>query len=495
MAKPDFDPNQPFQKVQDSKPAFDETKPFQSGNSSENGSGIMSALHGIGRAADYAFGAAPRASIGAIENGDNPISAFIQQYGKPPETAPTGKQLAAGVGIPDKEYNLGEALKFDPNNPHFYEIGGQTDPEKTGGYQDVKVNPAAAAGVPIEMGANLLNVVPGLGALAEGEGTAAKTAEMVSELPGYAATKAASTVTGLPKKAIEVYAKRGPEVNAILDSTGGELPVAADQMKQKVLDSIAATKKGLNGAITQDLANNPSVVPAQPIIDKLQAAKAKLNPHYNPSDIAQIDDMINGIQSTAQNGTLNMQDLFDTKKFLQTRGQNAYVNNGQLFSTGAEAQKAAKQAGGVARDLLHSSSPEIAHSDSVFEHLHDLDDKMSASLLGQGKPENVFASAGGGTGNIHQVNLRKVGELTGTNPVSDAELLYAAKNMKDPDTRATLLKMALDAKRNTYDAIPTGTSTSIDNLLQLIGGNSSPLYPAYAGGNDAMSRRISSKKQ
>lgn len=473
------------------------------------GTKVKGALGSAARGLDYAFGAAPRAAIGAVQQGQNPLLAFVTQYGKPPEAAPTGQELASGFGVPNEDKNLGPILRFDPKNPNFYKIGGQTNPEMTGGYEDFKVNPAKVAGAGIEAAANILNVVPGVG-LATKAGTRAAEAvseaspllrgmaksagsviEGAAELPGGAAKYVASEVTGVPKNAISTYAQRGDQVKDLISKTGGELSVAADEMKGNILDSIGKTKKGLSDQITADLAQNPVRVPAQPIIEKLQAAKAKLNPHYSPGDIAQIDEMINAVNNTARDGTLSAQELFDTKKYLQTRGQGAYVKDGQLFSSGDKAQAAAKSAGGVARETLHEASPAIKHADSIFEHLHDLDDKMSASLLGQGKSENIFAAAGGGKGNIYQTQLRQIGEITGTNPLKDAELLYAAKQFKDPSIATRALKAGLDLKRRTYDAIPSGAPSGIDNALQLL--NNPSLNATYA--DNAASRRMSSLKK
>lgn len=480
------------------------------------GQKVAAGAKAVARGLDYATGAPVRAGIGALQHGESPIMAFIKQYGKAPETAPTGEQIATDAGVPnvDKTYRSAEPA---PNDPDFYRFNN--DPTfreqylKDGKGSDYTFNPAKMAGTGVEMGANLLNVVPGMGLAQK---AAARTAEAVSdvspilktaaqkatgildavaEAPGKVGTKVASEVTGVPKKAIGVYAERGDEVKDLLTKTGGELPVAADEMKGKVLESIAQTKKGLNDQITQALSQNPTRVPTQPIIEKLEAAKAKLNPHYNPSDIAQIDEMIDAVKNTAApDGSMSLQDLFDTKKFLQTRGQGAYVKEGQLFSSGAEAQKAAKGAGGVARETLHGADKSIEHADAVFEHLHDLDDKMSASLLGQGKPETVFASAGGGKGNIYQVQLKDVGKTTGTNPIKDAELLYAAKQFKDPNLRTTALKGFLDMKRATFDAVPTGTSAAIDDVLGLVNHNSTPLVPAYAD-RSAIDRRTSALKR
>lgn len=469
------------------------------------------ALRGAATATDYATGAAPRAALGAMQKGQSPFAAFVSQYFKPPSSAPTGEDLAHGYGVSDKplvEMSPEMMDQFKKQDDNIY-LGDTAGALAAMGREASQIPRAKAVGAIIEGGANLLNIVPALG-LAGKAATAAseipliekiavplsRGAEAMSKAPAKGATWAINKATDIPKKAIEVYASRGPEVNQLLQSTGEQLPLAADAMKEKVLDSIAQTKKGLSTAITQDLANNPAKVDVNPIIKKLQEAKSKINIHYNPGDAAQIDEMIAAINNTAPDGVMGLNDLYETKNFLQTRSQGAFVKNGELFTSGDKAQKAAMDARKLAADSLHTASPEIAHADSVYSDLHDLDNKMSASLLGTGKSENYFAAAGGGKGNVQQAQLGEIGKITGTDPVKDAEILYSAQQMqKHKGVRTTAVKLGLDAARNASNlssGIPSGSPSATENILQLLGGNRT-LAPAYSGGN-AVDRRLSKQK-
>jgi len=205
------------------------------------------------------------------------------------------------------------------------------------------------------------------------------------------------------------------------------------------------------GGVKSFIPEEKPTVSVQDVLFMLEKERDSLNPHYNPADMVQLNQMIKAIQANATNGEMDLQTLFETRNFLQSRAKNTFVDNGQIFITGPKAARAANAARKMATDVLHETSPNIAQADAIYSELHDVEDKISASLLGTGKPENVFASAGGGQGNVHQMMLEKIGQITGTNPIKDAELLYAAKGMKNDSliegARQATLKMALDAKR------------------------------------------------
>jgi hypothetical protein len=81
----------------------DDWQPMSQPAQKEEGIGtkILHGVEAVGRAIDSYTGAPTRKAIGALQDGDNPISAFKDQFGENPDLAPTGKQIAQKAGVPD----------------------------------------------------------------------------------------------------------------------------------------------------------------------------------------------------------------------------------------------------------------------------------------------------------------------------------------------------------------------------------------------------------
>jgi hypothetical protein len=185
MSKPAFDPNKPFEPVQQAKPPFDPNKPFE-----EASPGLASrALGAIKSGAEWVgdkysrYATAPmRAAIGEeVKNGlaGKPISAFLGQMGQDPSTAPTGQAIAEGVGIPNKDYSA-HSKEPGPEDPDYFRYMNEPlfreQYLKSGKGSDYTFNPSKDAGTAVEIGADPL--LMGLGPLkvANGLAEAGKTA-------------------------------------------------------------------------------------------------------------------------------------------------------------------------------------------------------------------------------------------------------------------------------------------------------------------------------
>lgn len=154
--------------------------------------------------------AAPtRASLMAIEQGKNPLSAFGQQYGKPSETAPSGKDIMAGLGVSTSPVISGTPQSISESvirsmglNPIDMtklgvNLGNQTSANKP------LPSPAELSGNLLEMEADPLNMVgPLIGSVAKGplrgaaqtikEGKAAETARLAEKINSPEIRKAAA---------------------------------------------------------------------------------------------------------------------------------------------------------------------------------------------------------------------------------------------------------------------------------------------------------------
>lgn len=441
------------------------------------GASVLQALIGATKAFDSYTGAPTRAAIGAAQEGKNPLPAFKQQFGEDPNLAPSGKDIVMKAGV-----------SGEPSTRYG-------------------VSPAGVLGVGMDMAANPINF---LGPVAKGAGMAVKalpgvtrTGEAVSDAMGSLSAKAVGQLISKPKHAVEVYSGNTGEVNQLLDTFGNEIPVAADVMKKGIQDSIATTKRGLAEKITTALSDPMApAVDSKPILEKLYKAKDAINPHYNPEDVKQIDEMIHAVQSNAPDGQLSLNNLFETRDFLRTRAQGSYVKNGDIFVSGSQAQKAAKAAASIAKDSLHEAAPPIREADAIYQQLHDIDNNISTNLLATGKSEGNLVSAGSGKPNVHSNMLNKIGAITGTDPVHSADILYAAKQFtNDPNLRSQGLSLLLTGKQGVSDFNNAATEIGLNpmgrayNLLQgptAIKELSRP-YRNVAGEDNAMKRRLQGK--
>lgn len=96
----------------------------------------------VGNTVDSYTGAPVRSAIGAIQNDQSPLQAYVKQFGKDPGLAPTGKQIAekAGFSAEDKY-----KIPFSYISP---------------GLPDVEFSPAGAVGLAVDIGADPTNVIP-----------------------------------------------------------------------------------------------------------------------------------------------------------------------------------------------------------------------------------------------------------------------------------------------------------------------------------------------
>lgn len=481
MANPVFDESQPFEKVnvQAQKPEFDPNQPFERVDAAEPGLGskLLGLLGAASKKVDSVTGAPFRAGISAAQSSDQPSNipsdfakAFGKQFAESPEAAPSGEDIVKkGFGL--------------------------------------EGTPAKVAGFGMDLAANPLNFVAPTASLVGKGVDAAKAIPLAgdvinaaTEFPGKAAAYAVSKLPGAPtKQAIKIYAQDPGAVNDFVAAHGGELAAGADEMKQKLLGSVQGLKNELNGKITSaiDATAGGKQVSSQPLLEPLVKAQSAVNKHTNPADWAHIQNQIDTINAVAPNGSMDLKNLYDVKNYLQTQRYGNYqTSGGDLFQVANGAKRAAGQALDVARDTLHSEVPAIKDADSVFSKLHDIDNDMSASLLGTGKSENMFSSAGGATpgyANQHYSQLKELGDLTGTNPIQDAKTVYAAQQLnKHPSLTKEALKTLLTAKQGIsnsnipFPLISQAISSQTENPMGM---------PIFSTNGNSISRRLSSINQ
>lgn len=113
------------------------------------GGKILNGVSKVGETYDRFVSAPPRSALGAMLNGQNPIAAYTNQFGKDPKLAPTGKEIAGRIGFPDTEnIDIGKHLLgpgvdiIDPN------------------HNRMNVSPSGMAGLVIDVAADPTNIIP-----------------------------------------------------------------------------------------------------------------------------------------------------------------------------------------------------------------------------------------------------------------------------------------------------------------------------------------------
>lgn len=423
MSKPKFDPSKPFEEV---KPKFDPSKPFEVSEEPGIGSKILEGIGTVGKFLDqYGGGAAARSAVGAALEGENPITAFGKQYGEEPGLAPSGKELAMKVGIP-------ESVKV----PSSELLGLQ--PEEM-----MDLPAAGVAGFAADVALDPLNLLPvgAAGKLAGKAGSAAMKAtkgvgEKALEVAGKVASKAAEAATGVSAKDIRVYADNLKEVNAIIDKHGQNFVGAADDVKAMFNKNIQDFRRDMNQRISDTLKqSSPDLkVNIKPVVDRLYDATEGLTPAFatDKAQLDQLDSLISQISDFSK-GTdeLNAGEMFKLKEQLQDMAKPAYFKDGQIFSQGKDVQKAAKLAAREARLLLNKMSPEIAEANNQLAKLHAIDDKINKTMLKEGKSYTEITSAGKEKGRARKT-LEELETLTGKPFIEEAEKLSAAQAFANP---------------------------------------------------------------
>lgn len=414
---------------------------------SRAGHGLLNAV-GLGaQALDSVTGAPIRAGIGSYIEG-KPLSEVgsrvASQFGRNPEEAPTGKELAARGGLSEK--SLSDYLPGA-----FTQEKGFGLKAKKGGFLDV--SPAGVAGLAIDTASDPLNAIPLLGKGARavsklseeatplGRATKAlvqQPAQKALELGKNAGTEVLSrggeALTGVPKEAIKTYVENLKEINQQAKKYAGDIASASDDVKKGFERQISTKRQEFNAAISKTLndASPKRNIVIKDVIDTLKKERDKLNPNFKAEDIAQIDEMISKAKEVAQGGKATLSDVFGLKEHLQELAKGSYKKSGQIFIGGKDSSRAAKIAGAEARRILNKAAPEIAEANNQLSLLHGIEEKLNKNILAQGKSEAALIAAGS-SNNQQRKQLGRLDKVVGGNFVGEAEKLAAQRYFAKPD--------------------------------------------------------------
>lgn len=260
-------------------------------------------------------------------------------------------------------------------------------------------------------------------------------APKVNDLGKKAFSKVASALTGETDQNIKTFIDKNAEINALIKNSGGDIPEAADQVRQKMTKDIQSFKTEMGKKIGQalDSVSPEKAVPAGDIILPLEQAKQKINANLRPEEIQALDDIITKLQKVSgKENSFSLKELNDVKEYLQEMAKPSYMKGGQIFTPGKDFQQAAKLAARDARQLLNEAVPELANANNKLTQLHNLEDQMNRNLIASGKPESALIAAGSGNGR-NTKGLQRMGQLIGSDLVGEAQKLASTKAFANPN--------------------------------------------------------------
>lgn len=388
------------------------------------GNAILEKLGDAASAVDSYTGAPIRAGIGSLQTTNNGLGGAVDaarnQFGKSPGQAPTGQQIARNAGFSDT--SLSDVL------PEIYSDSGEGLALQKGGWADPTAS--GTAGAAINVVTDPMSYLPVGKALGVGE----KLGEVAGPPLAKGAGRVGEALTGVPKREIETYLMNRPAINKRIANYGDDIATAADDTRRGFASDIKVARQGFNKQIDDAIATAPhgSFVKTDNIISALNTEKLRLNKSLNPKDIAEIDGIIAKVRELAPDGAMDLKTAFEVKNYLQDLADSAYAQPGQIFTTGDKAARAAKSAAFHARIGLNEVSPQIAEANKRLSMMHTIEKRMNKNLIKEGGSEAALLSAGGG--NIRNRNmLESLGDLTGKDMVSEADMLAAQKRFASPD--------------------------------------------------------------
>lgn len=247
--------------------------------------------------------------------------------------------------------------------------------------------------------------------------------------------KLGSALTGETEKNIQNYIEKNKQINKIISDSGGEISVAADEARDRFSKEIQGYRQKLGTQIGEklDKANAEKMIDVDPILQKLQSVKDRVNSKLNPESAGQIDELVNRvIDASGDTGKLSLKELHEVNQFLQDRAKGSYLKGGQFFVPGKDSQIAAKHAAREGKIILNSLAPDIKGINNQLSQLHKIEEDINKNLIKAGKPEAALLAAGGAKTGRNRVFLKKLGDIVGKDFLGEAESLASARAFTNP---------------------------------------------------------------
>lgn len=263
----------------------------------------------------YSYTGAPAMSAIAEEEknglGGHPISAFMNQFGKDPSTAPSGKDILSGAGInlPEKEIPnfpspavaLAKGLGYHPT------------------YNDV-------AGGLVEAAVNPLNFIPGVGeAKLAAEG--AEGASNLGSMAKYAGKKAVAATGATAREAAEFAPEAGQE---LLKQKIVRFGNSQGRVSEKLDKALEKSGKAVGG-IVDDLTSKGATVDQQDVVNSIRSRASEVGQRASGFKLSDelnrtADRLQSTIESSGGNSEIPLKDAEIEKKVFQDIADKSYGN-------------------------------------------------------------------------------------------------------------------------------------------------------------------------
>lgn len=243
---------------------------------------------------------------------------------------------------------------------------------------------------------------------------------------GKGAKKVASSLSSVPEKAIETYAKRAPEVDKIASYDGGIFDEAnrireEAQQAIKSFEDLQNAKISRSVELTKDLPTDISGVRKT-----LEENIAKLDPVIDEDAVMQLQKEIDVLDAVAKDGKVSAAQALSIKNRLQ--GLSDYVEPGKKRGlVNATFQRAASRANAA----LSAVAPEIREANRELAKLRRMNKVMNKNIIKPDAPEAALVAAGTGTNERAASHLQRLGEIVDFPMLQRAEDLAAAKYLGD----------------------------------------------------------------
>lgn len=460
--KPVFDPTKPYQILGEKAPTFDPSKPFEVIRSQNADEMSLPETAFIGLQKGVSLGFRPAlagvgSSIGQAayeaEKGVQPnegLSGFVSRITK---GMPSAYQEGRKSALAEQE----KAYRDNPKTAFASDLAGSALLMPFAPITSVKAGAGFGAlqgvGQAVSEDKDAADVAKdalkggALGVAADGAGKGIEKAypkvkgaikSAIDYLDDKAKTgfiKTASALTGESQKNIRTFIEKNDAVNKLVAESGGDIGVAADQIRTSLQKQIQSFRRNQNVIIGDALDNvSPEkVVPKDTVIGGLNRVREKLNPILKPEEVGQIDEMITRINTVGgDTGKVSLKELHEIQDFLYERAKGAYMKNGQIFVPGKMSQQAAKAGAREAKLILDDMVPELRAANENLSKLHKIEENINRNLIAPGKSESALLAAGSATTGRNKLYLDELGKIIGKDVTGEAEKLSAAAAFGNP---------------------------------------------------------------
>jgi hypothetical protein len=264
-----------------------------------------------------------------------------------------------------------------------------------------------------------------------------KAAPAVKGFAGKISKKTASALTGIPEQEIATYAKRADQVKKLIDQSGGDISLAADKVRERVMKDIQVTRQNLGNQIGDALSSEKYAGTMLDVTDMVKSLDdsitkvSKVSAQFRPNEIAELKNVRDTVKQFVVDGKISIQDLNSVKQELQNIATPSYMAGAAIFPKGDLAAKASKGAAAEAKRLIDAAAPEIKQANSQLSKLHNIEREMNKNLIKAGKPEAALLAAGSGSNKRSEGLLAAIDRITKGNALEQAQNLAAGRTFSN----------------------------------------------------------------